>query len=214
MDFFQTRVRIPLWGVCILLSLVFLPVRAADAVMPESQRSFLAKNCVECHKAEKQKGKLRLDNISFAINSIEQADRWQKILNQINAGEMPPEDAKQPERAAKTDFLDALSGALVAARKSLGDRHGQITMRRLNRREYQNTLHALLGVDINVAELPSDVAGPGPEVVFDTVGSNLFVSSSQIEQYLSLGREALDDAFERHAALGTEKKLRIEAEAT
>jgi len=182
--------------------------------MPETQRSFLASNCVECHNAEKQKGKLRLDTISFTIDSIEQADRWQKILGQLNAGEMPPEDAKQPDRVAKTDFLDALSGALVAARKSLGDRHGQITMRRLNRREYQNTLRTLLGVDINVAELPSDIAAPGPEVIFDTVGSNLFVSSSQIEQYLSLGREALDDAFERHAALGTEKKLRIEAEST
>ncbi len=214
MSFFQTRVQIPLWGTCILLNLVFRTAFAADAVMPETQRSFLKNNCVECHNAKKQKGKLRLDNVSFAINSIEQADRWQKILNQINAGEMPPQDAKQPGRAAKTDFLDALSNTLVAARKSLGDRHGQITMRRLNRREYQNTLRALLGVDINVAELPSDVAGPGPEVVFDTVGSNLFVSSSQIEQYLSLGREALDDAFERHAALGTEKKLRIEAEAT
>jgi len=155
-----------------------------------------------------------LDNISFAIDSVENADRWQRILNQLNAGEMPPDDSRQPERAAKTDFLDSLASTLVTARRSLGDRHGQITMRRLNRREYQNTLRELLGVDINVAELPSDVAAPGPEVVFDTVGSNLFVSSSQIEQYLSLGREALDDAFERHAARGLERKLRLEAEAS
>jgi len=179
MTFFQARVQIPLWVACILPNLISRPVhvQAADAVMPETQRSFLADNCVDCHNAKKQKGKLRLDNISFAIDSLEQADRWEKILNQVNAGEMPPEDAKQPERAAKTDFLDAFSNSLVAARKSLGDRRGQITMRRLNRREYQNTLRALLGVDINVAELPSDVAAPGPEVVFDTVGSGLFVSS-------------------------------------
>ena len=214
MAFCQARIQILLWSACILLNLVPTTALATDASMPEAQRPFLASNCVECHNAEKQKGKLRLDNISFAINSIEQADRWQKILNQLNAGEMPPEDAKQPERVAKTDFLDALSGVLVAARKSLGDQRGQITMRRLNRREYHNTLRALLGVDINVAELPSDVAAPGPEVLFDTVGSSLFVSSSQIEQYLSLGREALDDAFDRHASFGTEKKLRVEAEAT
>jgi len=214
MAFFSARVQILLWGACILLNLIFRPAFAADAVMPETQRPFLAANCLNCHNAEKHKGKLRLDNISFAIDSIEQADRWQKILNQLNAGDMPPEDSKQPERAAKTDFLEALSNTLVAARKSLGDRRGQITMRRLNRREYQNTLRALLGVDINVAELPSDVAAPGPEVIFDTVGSSLFVSSSQIEQYLSLGREALDDAFERHAALGSEKKQRIEAEVS
>ena len=214
MSCLQARVQIPFWGLCILLNLASLPALAADASMPESQRPFLTTYCIKCHNAEKHKGKLRLDDISFAINSIEQADRWQKILNQLNAGDMPPQEAKQPERAAKTDFLEALSSALVTARKSLGDRHGQITMRRLNRREYQNTLRALLGVDINVAELPSDVAAPGPEVVFDTVGSSLFVSSSQIEQYLSLGREALDDAFERHAALGSGKKTRIEAESS
>src|SRR5580692_10438366 len=211
MAFFKSLAQISAWALILLNAVP--RAGAADAVMPEAHRSFLANYCVKCHNAQKQKGKLRLDDISFTIDSVEKADRWQKVLNQLNAGEMPPDDSKQPEPAAKTDFLDSLSSALVTARKSLGDQHGQIIMRRLNRREYQNTLRALLGVDINVAELPSDVAAPGPEVVFDTVGSNLFVSSSQIEQYLSLGREALDDAFERHAARGSEKKLRIEAES-
>ena len=212
MAFFKSLAQIAAWALILLNAMP--QADAADAKMPEAQRSFLANYCVKCHNAQKQKGKLRLDNISLAIDSIENADRWQKILERLNAGEMPPDDEKQPDSAAKTDFLDSLAGALVTARKSLADHHGQITMRRLNRREYQNTLRALLGVDINVAELPSDVAAPGPEVIFDTVGSNLFVSSSQIEQYLSLGREALDDAFERHAARGSEKKLRVEAESS
>ncbi|WP_256199193.1 DUF1587 domain-containing protein [Verrucomicrobium spinosum] len=59
-------------------------------------------------------------------------------------------------------------------------------MRRLNRREYQNTLRELLGVEINVSELPADTGTGG----FDTVGSNLFMSGNQFEQYLSLGRDA------------------------
>ncbi len=50
--------------------------------------------------------------ISFVIKSVEEADRWQKILNQLNSGEMPPEDAKQPDRGRKTEFLDALSQTL------------------------------------------------------------------------------------------------------
>jgi hypothetical protein len=58
-------------------------------------------------------------------------------------------------------------------------------MRRLNRREYKNTLRELLGVEINVAELPPD----GGSGAFDTVGSNLFMSANQIEQYQALGRE-------------------------
>ena len=163
------------------------------AIFDEKHREFFKSYCVRCHNAEKQEGKLRLDDMSFAIDSVEKADRWQKILNQLNSGEMPPETAKQPERVAKTEFLDLLSRTLVTARKSLADGGGNITMRRLNRREYKNTIRDLLGVDINVRELPAD----GGSGTFDTVGSSLFMSSDQFEQYLALGRQALDEHFSR-----------------
>src|ERR1700687_2836649 len=118
MAFFKSLAQILAWAL-ILLNAVAPRAGAADAIIPEAHRSFLASYCIKCHNAEKHKGKLRLDDISFTIDSIEKADRWQKILNQLNAGEMPPDDSKQPERAAKTDFLDSLASALVIARKSL-----------------------------------------------------------------------------------------------
>ena len=182
------------------------------AIFDEKQREFFKSYCVRCHNAEKQEGKLRLDDISFAIDSVEKADRWQKILNQMNSGEMPPEDAKQPERVAKTEFLDLLSRTLVTARKSLVDGDGNITMRRLNRREYKNTIRDLLGVEINVRELPAD-GGAG---TFDTVGSSLFMSSDQFEQYLAIGRQALDEHFSRFVLpTGAQpRKMHVEAEAT
>ena len=197
----------------ILLSFVCaMSSRAADAPharLDEKHRAYFRAYCVECHNEKKQKGKLRLDDISFALDSVENADRWQKILNQINSGEMPPEDAKQPERWAKTEFLDSLSHTLMAARRSLGDAGGKITMRRLNRREYKNTIRHLLGVDLNVRELPAD-GGAG---VFDTVGSSLFMSSDQFEQYLALGRQALDEHFARFVAPSGAKPRRLHIEA-
>ncbi len=99
---------------------------------------------------------------------------------------------------------------MVAVRRSLGDQNGVITMRRLNRREYRNTLRELLGVEINVSELPGDSSSGG----FDTIGANLFMSGNQLEQYQALGREALEEAFDWQAAAGVEKKLRYEAETT
>ncbi len=172
---------------------------APQAHMDEKHRAFFSDYCTECHNEKKQKGKLRLDDVSFALDSIENADRWQKILNQINSGDMPPDDAKQPEKLAKTDFLDSLSRTLVTARKSLGDGRGKITMRRLNRREYKNTIRDLLGIDLRVNELPAD-GGAG---TFDTVGSSLFMSSDQFEQYLALGRRALDENFARAAPINS-----------
>lgn len=182
---------------------------APPARLEEKHRAFFKDYCVECHNEKKQKGKLRLDDISFALDSVENADRWQKILNQINSGEMPPDDEKQPDPTAKANFLDDLSRTLVTARAVLSDSGGKITMRRLNRREYKNTLRDLLGVDINVRELPAD-GGAG---TFDTVGSSLFMSSDQFEQYLALGRQALDEHFARYVAPSGAKPRLMHVEA-
>jgi hypothetical protein len=178
------------------------------ARLAEKHREFLKSNCVACHNAEKKNGEVRLDDIAFTIDSVELADLWQKVLNAVNSGEMPPENHKQPEREAKTDFLEALSESMVVARKSLSDVGGKITMRRLNRREYKNTLRDLLGVDINVRELPVD-GGAG---TFDTVGSSLFMSSDQFEQYLALGRQAIDEHFARYIKPAMPRRMRIECE--
>lgn len=180
---------------------------ASHALMPEKHRALFKDNCQRCHNAEKQKGHFRVDDLPFTITSVEVAEKWQKVLNAMNSGDMPPEDEKQPEKTAKADFLDDLAHTMVAARRDLGDQNGIITMRRLNRREYGNTLRELLGVEINVSELPSDT-GSG----FDTAGINLFMSGNQLEQYQSLGLEALNEAFARHLAAGEQRKLHYEAE--
>ena len=198
-----------------LRQLTLLPFLAAlafgatpEARIDEKHRAFLKEYCVECHNADKQKGKLRLDDIPFTLDTVQWADRWQKILNQVNSGEMPPEDAKQPGSTTKADFLEMLSGTLVTARKSIGDSRGLITMRRLNRREYKNTLRDLLGVDLPVNELPAD-GGAGS---FDTVGSSLFMSSDQFERYLALGRQAIDEHFIRFGQPTKALKVHLEAE--
>jgi hypothetical protein len=185
---------------------------APQAILDAQHRAFLKDNCLTCHNAEKQKGKVRLDDIAFTVDTVEKADLWQKVLNSINSGEMPPKDEKQPDPAVKTDFLDDLSRTLVTARTALSDSGGKITMRRLNRREYKNTIRDLLGVDLRVNELPAD-GGAG---TFDTVGSSLFMSSDQFEQYLALGRQALDEHFSRYVVATPIKplKLHLEAEAS
>jgi hypothetical protein len=209
---FLLRALSRFWTLLALASFILESASSAaeskPAKLDEQQRSFLNEYCLKCHDAETQKGKLRLDNIPFALDSVELADRWQKILNQINSGEMPPEDARQPAGGAKTDFLEALSRTMVAARRSLADSSGKSVVRRLNRREYKNTLRELLGVDIDVRDLPLD-GGAG---TFDTVGASLFMSSDQIEQYLALGRRALDDAFCKDAAKEKHFKIHTELE--
>ena len=177
--------------------------------MPAEHRALLENHCTKCHNAEKQKGRVRLDDLSFQITNVETAERWQKILNVLNSGEMPPEDEERLSNDAKTEFLDTLSNLMVEARERLNDQGNTATLRRLNRREYQNTLRELLGVEMPVGELPADT-GSGN---FDTVGANLFMSANQCEQYLTLGRQALDRAFERELMANENRYWRYETEA-
>jgi len=179
------------------------------AAMPERQRAFLEQNCLGCHGPEKQKGRFRIDELSFTIADLATAERWQHVLNAVNAGEMPPEDEPQPLPALKADFLDDLAHLMVAARKRLADQQGFIALRRLNRREYRNTLHDLLGVEVDVSSLPSDLSGPA----FDTVGASLYFNANQFEQYEALGRDALEEAFIAHAHASLEERTRFESES-
>ncbi|MEY2598647.1 MAG: hypothetical protein RLZZ142_906 [Verrucomicrobiota bacterium] len=201
-------------GVCLaglaVLSSLSVPGDAAEtkprAVLAERHRKFLEEHCQGCHGAEKQKGKFRLDDLPLGIGDVATAERWQKVLNAMNSGEMPPEEEKQPDKKRKADFLEELSQVMVVARKALADQHGVIAMRRLNRREYRNTLRELLGVEVDVSELPADTGGSG----FDTVGAGLFLTSTQFEQYEAIGREALDAAFSAYGTSRQENRKRVE----
>ena len=55
-------------------------------VMHERHRALLKENCEACHGSEKQKGKFRVDDLSTAVNDLQTAERWQKILDAINSG--------------------------------------------------------------------------------------------------------------------------------
>ncbi|MDP6736027.1 MAG: DUF1587 domain-containing protein, partial [Nitrospinaceae bacterium] len=180
-----------------------------EVELPKKHFVLFENYCLDCHDRETQKGKVNLEALPFKVTTIEQAEIWQKVLNAMNSGEMPPEKKRQPKNEEKADFLDDLAQTMVLARKKLSDSGGEITMRRLNRREYQNTIESLTGVSLNVESLPSD-EGSG---TFDTVGASQFISSDQFEQYLKLGRTAVDEAFVRYSTRAKPTKVfRVELE--
>jgi len=179
--------------------------------LPEKHFGFLEKYCLDCHDSLTEKGEVNLEDLPFQIETIEQAESWQKVLASLNSGEMPPEDKKQPEGAEKADFLDDLALTMVTALKVFSDSGGKITMRRLNKRDYRNTIESLLGVKLDIALLPED----GSSGDFDTVGASLFLSSDKFEQYLTLGRHSIDEFYERRAARNAKPFVyRVEPEKT
>jgi hypothetical protein len=197
----------------LLLAIPFVtPIQGANATgrfveMPLKHDAFFSTYCVHCHDSQTQEGMTRLDDIPFSITDIPAAERWQKVLGVLNAGEMPPKKETQPQADEKAALLEDLSKTMVGARKMLSDIVGATTMRRLNRRDYVNTIQSLLGVRVSVEGLPADT-NPGG---FDTSGGALFFSSDQFEQYLKVARRALDQVI----VIGEKpemKIVRIEAE--
>ena len=67
-------------------------------------------------------------------------------------------------------------------------------------------MREILGVELEVNKLPAD-GGTG---TVDMVGSALSMSCDQVDQYLALGRRALDNAFAPHAAATQPRKIHTE----
>ena len=57
---------------------------------------FVESYCVKCHGAEKQKGKVALHTLRGEPLQASQMELWKQMLEQLDNGEMPPDDAKQP----------------------------------------------------------------------------------------------------------------------
>ena len=152
---------------------------------------FLQTYCYKCHGEKRQKGQVRFDNVSWEITDNDTAQRWQDVLDQLNGGDMPPEDAKLPSHDELSAALGSLTGAVLEARERLTSHGGEIKMRRLNQREYAATIRDLFGFGVNLSDIPED----GEIASFDTVGAEQFFTSAHFEKYLELGKKIAMESF-------------------
>ncbi len=168
----------------LFITLSFISQLAADVQVPKSLEPFFENYCYNCHDPESEKGDLNLQDLSRKITNATDAEHWQDILDQMNAGEMPPKKKKQPSKEELSAVIGDLTKVLFEAEEKLKDSGGEIALRRLNRREYQTTIKDLMGIKFNMKTLPDDASGR-----FDTIGQNQFLSSMQLKKYFSFNRE-------------------------
>ncbi len=139
MTTFRTHTLICLATLSLLIK---APTQAADPL--ESLRPFLKKHCIECHGPKKQENDFRIDTLDADFTRVETLEAWQDILDQTNAGDMPPEKSPRPtsEEAEPVRVkLTTLLREAYAQRRSTG---ASTVIRRLNRHELRNTLRDLL----------------------------------------------------------------------
>ena len=160
--------------------------QATQALAAEFQQDVLpvmAKSCLGCHNDKARAGELSLESLRDPATTATHTDVWQRVLEKVSAGAMPPPTAKaltDAERTAVLNWIKKVPG--VGAAATTGEAMaGRVTARRLNRVEYNNTIRDLLGVAARPAdEFPVDDSGYG----FDNNGDVLSVSPMLMEKYM------------------------------
>jgi hypothetical protein len=144
--------------------------------------AFLKKHCLGCHSGEKPKADLALDKFPDDAALLKDRKTWVRVLDALKAGEMPPAAKPQPSAVDREAFTKLVNDVFEKHDHTVKPDPGRVTMRRLNRKEYNNTIRDLVGVDFNPAEdFPSDDVGYG----FDNIGDVLTLPPVLLERYLA-----------------------------
>ncbi len=159
------------------------PAGGSDQKLAPPSALFL-KYCADCHTDGGMEGSLALDELLKAGDPVAHRPKWMAVWKNLRSQLMPPSDQPQPTPEEKQQ----LQGWIETAVFKLDSRHpdpGRVTIRRLNRNEYRNTIRDLLGVEFNTLDaFPADDTGYG----FDTIGDVLSLSPLQVEKYLEAAR--------------------------
>jgi mono/diheme cytochrome c family protein len=163
---------------------------AAADEFKKTVQPVLEEYCYDCHGDGENRGGVALDAFNSSTNFVEGRDVWWRVLKNLRAGLMPPAKKAQPSKEQKELIVQWIKHSVFLA-DPLNPDPGRVTIRRLNRVEYQNTIRDLIGVDFDAqGEFPPDDTGHG----FDNIGDVLTMSPMLLEKYMVAAEEIIAQA--------------------
>ncbi|QDU92900.1 DUF1592 domain-containing protein [Lignipirellula cremea] len=177
-----------------MLAVLCLSLSGADRLAQgAAPLAVLRTHCIDCHGPDTQEGHFRVDTLPEKITTAEAVARWSRVVARLEAGEMPPPDNPRPAPAQVQELVTAARTGL-AEEAQARRQSGRAPLRRLNRLEYENTLHDLLGIVTPLQDLlPADDLADG----FSNGASALSISPVHIQQYMTAADTALQAAIAR-----------------
>ncbi len=177
--------------------LLAVPARAEEkkaagpVTLKEHVRPLLEQFCFDCHNDKKQKGDVNM--LTFADNPKLEENRkvWEKMAELMESREMPPEKKPQPTEAQRDLLVHYIDGQLSKADCIGPKTPGKVTIRRLNKVEYKNTIRDLMGIQYEPDDFPNDEVGYG----FDNIGDVLSLPPMLMEKYLAAADEIVHKAI-------------------
>lgn len=168
----------------------------------EQVEPILAERCYDCHAYGMEEGSVAFDAMPQE-ELVDSPQLWWRALRMIRAGMMPPVEMP-PLTTDEKQILESWIKRSAFHGDPADPDPGHVTLRRLNRNEYRNTIRDLMGVDYDAhADFPQDDTGHG----FDNIGSVLNVSPLLLEKYLAAAREIVVRAVPLSATITPEHRI-------
>lgn len=170
-----------------MLTMATLPVHSQDLakqreLFEHQVKPLVEEYCLDCHSGDSPEGDFDLGHYDAADQVLMDRMVWKKALQRIQFGDMPPPDEIELEKKTRTNFIQHLDDLINKVDCTAGTNPGKVTIRRLNRAEYRNTIQSLIGLDYKpAAGFPGDDVGYG----FDNIGDVLSMPPILLEKYLT-----------------------------
>jgi hypothetical protein len=156
--------------------------------------------CSDCHADGAKKGGVAFDELKTREEMLD-PELWLRVLNNLRSGIMPPPKKAQPTAAEKQQLISWIKHASFQEDPAHPD-PGRVTVRRLNRVEYRNTIRDLIGIDFDTEkQFPPDDSGHG----FDNIGDVLTLSPMLLEKYLAAAKAVVGKAVRPESRIPAEK---------
>lgn len=154
---------------------------ADPARFRDQARPVLKELCAGCHNPEKLKGDFDLLPLLEKDRLTAHRAQWEKVADAIRERDMPPENKPQPSEAQREALVRLIEEQLSHADPGEAANPGKVTLRRLNREEYRNTVRDLLLVDYQPDDFPNDEVGYG----FDNIADVLSLPPLLMEKFMA-----------------------------
>lgn len=184
---------LPLFAIFLLVFAATTALGQTDAEFTSKIQPALAKYCSSCHGKQQQQADVRIDDLDPDMIHGKDAETWQLMLDQLNLGDMPPEDAdQQPQDNERQAMVNWITAALKEAAQHKR-KDARVILRRLTNDQYTNSLRDLLKLDVDFGQdLPPDgLSDRG----FKNNGLDQGISLLQTEYYMTLAEQALKKAI-------------------
>ncbi len=162
----------------------------------------LDRYCYDCHGYGMNEGGVVFDEFEEG-KDIHNQELWLKVLKNTRASVMPPDDEPKPTNSELKKIARWIKSEAFKIDPEFPD-PGHITVRRLNRIEYRNTIRDLMGIDFDAMDaFPPDDSGEG----FDNIGEALSISPLLLEKYLDAAHAIVAEAVPTQRRVVAEKRV-------